>query len=133
MDPDTSWQGSPAAAARKAVEAEYVAALRSYVQRRGKTGTVDAKGLAKRTDPSGAPDPKSIAGTAGFDGRCARGAERHCWIRQAARVEDIDFARSKPENAAPFNHARSSGGGWRRSPCATLSGAPSEPAVASTP
>ena len=27
MDPDTSWQGSPAAAPRKAVEAEHVAGL----------------------------------------------------------------------------------------------------------
>jgi hypothetical protein len=35
MDPDTSWQGSPAAAPRKAVEAEHVAASRSYVQREG--------------------------------------------------------------------------------------------------
>jgi hypothetical protein len=35
MDPDTSWQGSPAAAPRKAVEAEHVDASRSYAQREG--------------------------------------------------------------------------------------------------
>ena len=62
MDPDTSWQGSPAAAPRKAVEAveaEHVAASRSYVQRDGKTGTVDAEGRARRILSSGARDAES--------------------------------------------------------------------------
>jgi hypothetical protein len=49
MDPDAPWQGSPKAAPRKAVEAEHHAASRSYVQRDGKTGTVDAKGRARRS------------------------------------------------------------------------------------
>jgi hypothetical protein len=49
MDPDAPWQGSPEAAPRKAIEAEHDAASRSYVQRDGKTGTVDAKGRARRT------------------------------------------------------------------------------------
>jgi len=49
MDPDAPWQGSPKAAPGKAVEAEHDAASRSYVQRNGKTGTVDAKGRARRS------------------------------------------------------------------------------------
>jgi hypothetical protein len=49
MDPDAPWQGSPKAAPGKAVEAERDAASRSYVQRNGKTGTVDAKGRARRS------------------------------------------------------------------------------------
>jgi hypothetical protein len=49
MDPDAPWQGSPKAAPGKAVEAEHHAASRSYVQRDGKTGTVDAKGRARRS------------------------------------------------------------------------------------
>jgi len=65
MDPDAPWQGSPEAAPGKAVEAEHDAALRSCVQRDGKVATVDAKGRAKRTLPSGARDPGSITGTAG--------------------------------------------------------------------
>ena len=47
MDPDAPWQGSPKAAPGKAVEAEHDAA--SHVQRNGKTGTVDAKGRARRS------------------------------------------------------------------------------------
>ena len=43
------------------------------------------------------------------------------------RVEDIAFARPKPENVAPYNQACWRGSEWRRSPFATLSGAPSEP------
>jgi hypothetical protein len=49
MDPDAPWQGSPKAAPGKAVEAERDAASRSYVQRNGKTGTVDAKGRVRRS------------------------------------------------------------------------------------
>ena len=59
MDPTASWQGSPEAAPRKAVEAEHVAASRSYVQRDGNTGTVDAEGRARRILSSGARDAES--------------------------------------------------------------------------
>jgi hypothetical protein len=49
MDPDAPWQGSPKAAPGKAVEAGHDAASRSYVQRDGKTGAVDAKKRARRS------------------------------------------------------------------------------------
>ena len=51
MDPDAPWQGRQEAAPGKAVEAEHEAASRSFVQREGKTVTIDVKGHVKRPLP----------------------------------------------------------------------------------
>jgi hypothetical protein len=62
MDPDAPWQGSQEAAPGKAVEAEHDPASRSYVQRDGKTVTIDAKGHVKRLLASGAMNPEPLDG-----------------------------------------------------------------------